>query len=627
MPMYDNNSPEIRKAHEQAVSQVHAQLAAFGTTEAIPRFLMAMVNARDGVFATNSASVDFNPIMKSLKDGELSRANAVARHVRNSWREPGARQYAPWRKVMSEEMAKSSAIAKAALDVGSLTNLANVVGGQSLGLVSMDTRMARGTVRPKSFTLYNALSKSMAGQIVDYWAYASDVGGGLPGTVYSSYSSASSGSALTTNAGSYNLKYLNLKLTVDGRAITMALAQQNSFVNVADQESTNAALNTLSSIEWAIYWGNPTLYPNMPQGISSLIPANNISDFWAYYESAPVQALGISVEQALFNLIYQRAGFITSWRQFGQITHAFMTPAVIGDLQSLVTGVLRTIANDLTERQREGRAIVIDGELRGMNTSFGDIAFPLDFFISVRNTPAQAQLHESDNTDFTVSTLPAPASVVLANVASGNVNAVGSDFFGGYTASGGGSYYYAVAAADSYSNESPLAFSASAVTAVTSNSAVSVTITPGSGSVAAGIAAFRVFRSGNGFTGTAATWTNATNPNGSFPNPASFKWVGDIASNGASAVVFYDLNTNIPGSESIFLLDMDENDDAIDWRTMLPLTKLELFAQNLFMPWAVASIGAVRLRVPKYHGIIKNYVPSTAQWNPLSTNSTAQPLI
>jgi hypothetical protein len=624
----DNNSQEIRKAHQESIAHIQQQLAPYGLTEAIPQFLLAMANARDGVFRAGSAEVDFNPIMKSFRDGELARANAIARSVRKDWRNPGARQYTPWRKAMSEGMAKSTEIAKAALDVGSLTNLANVTGGQALSLVSMDTRMARGTVRPKSFTLYNALNKSMAGQIVDYWAYASDVGGGLPGTVYSPYSSATSGNAITSNSGSYNLNYLNLKLTVDGRAITMALAQQNNFVNVADQESTNAALNTLTSIEWAIYWGNPALYPNMPQGIAGLIPTNNVVDFWAYYNSAPIQALGISVEQALFNLIYQQAGFISGWRQFGQITHAFMTPAVMGDMQSIVTGVLRTITNDITDTMRNGRAIVVDGELRGMNTSFGDIAFPIDFFMTVRDTPAQAQLHENSNTDFTVSTLPAP-TLALSVVASGNTNAAGSEFYGAYTptATSGGSYYYAVAAADQYSNESALGFSASAVTGVTANTAVAVVITPGAGSVAANVVAFRVFRSGVGFAGTVATWTNATNPNGSFPNPASFKFVGDLAANGASAVTFYDLNARIPGSESIFLLDMDESDDAIDWRTMLPITKVELFAQNIFMPWAVCSIGSVRLRVPKFHGRIRNYVPATAQWNPTSTNANAQPLI
>ena len=609
--MLDNTSPVIQKAHAVAIANVQAQMAPFGT-EAIPRFLTALAMAKDGQIG----GVDMRPVMKAFEQGELVKANAVARHYRNSWKNRGAQRFADWRKLMGEEAAKS--VMKAALDVGSQTNLANVTGGQSLGLISLDTRMARGTVRPKSFTLYNALSKTMAGQIVDYWAYASDVGGGLPGTVYSSYGSQSSGTALVSNSGSYALKYLDLKLTVDPRAITMALAQQNSFVDVAQQESANAALNTLSSIEWATYWGNPTLYANQPQGIAGLIPNNNIVDFWVYYNSASVQAAGISVEQALFNLIYQQAGFVTSWRQFGQITHAFMTPTVIGDLQSLVTTGLRNIV------QMEDRAIVIDGELRGMSTSFGDIAFPLDFFISARDVPAQAQLREIDNTDFTT-VLPAP-TLSCSVVASGNVNAQGSDFSGAYTPAGGGQYYYCAAAADTFSNEGPLGFSA-VVTGVLVNEAVGVTITPGSGTNSASVVAFRVFRSGVGFAGTAATWTNATNPNGGFANPASFKHIGSIASNGASAVTFYDLNQHIPGSETIFLLDLDEQDDALDYRVMLPISKIELFANNLYMPWAVASIGAPRVKIPKFHGYIKNYVPQSAQWSPTSPNAAAQPLI
>ena len=59
-------------------------------------------------------------------------------------------------------MVKSGAISKADLDVGTLTNFAQITGGQSLGYVSLDTQMARGTVRPNSFTLYNALHKSAA---------------------------------------------------------------------------------------------------------------------------------------------------------------------------------------------------------------------------------------------------------------------------------------------------------------------------------------------------------------------------------------------------------------------------------------------------------------------------------
>jgi hypothetical protein len=96
-----------------------------------------------------------------------------------------------------------------------------------------------------------------------------------------------------------------------------------------------------------------------------------------------------------------------------------------------------------------------------------------------------------------------------------------------------------------------------------------------------------------------------------------------VLASGTVGVTFQDTNAKIPGSEVIFLLDMDESDMAIDYRWLLPLTKIELFAQNLFMPWAVAAIGSVRLRVPKFHGMISNYVPDNPEWNPLSNNINA----
>ncbi|HVB29202.1 MAG TPA: hypothetical protein VNG91_05255, partial [Terriglobia bacterium] len=72
-----------------------------------------------------------------------------------------------------------------------------------------------------------------------------------------------------------------------------------------------------------------------------------------------------------------------------------------------------------------------------------------------------------------------------------------------------------------------------------------------------------------------------------------------------------------------FLLDMDENDKAVDFRYLLPLTKIELFAQNLYMPWAVAMIGSPRVRIPKFHAEITNFVPDDPTFNPLQANANA----
>jgi len=129
-----------------------------------------------------------------LEKSVVRPANKVAARVRDlerSLRDP------QWES--GDEVAMK-AFAKATLDVGTLTNFANVTGGQALGYVSLDTRMARGTVRPSSFTLYQALDKSLAWQVVDFWALAKATGGAPPGAAFANYSSVSSGS-LATSAG------------------------------------------------------------------------------------------------------------------------------------------------------------------------------------------------------------------------------------------------------------------------------------------------------------------------------------------------------------------------------------------------------------------------------------------
>ena len=104
---------------------------------------------------------------------------------------------------------KDGSLAKAGpLDVGTNTNFSQISGGQSLGYVSLDTQLARGTIRPDSFSLYQALPKSAAFQIVDYWAYTDDIGGGPVGTNFAGFGNVSSGT-LSTTAGKYNL--MNVK--------------------------------------------------------------------------------------------------------------------------------------------------------------------------------------------------------------------------------------------------------------------------------------------------------------------------------------------------------------------------------------------------------------------------------
>lgn len=602
--LFDGDAPAEHRTHTQAraLEQFEASLPRGSDP------LAALRPALLGMAANRAMQVEGVHFDAPKARGELAKA-AEAQNAYAAERRRNPRYYqttAPGggRRdfIDARELAKSDPLAKSVLDVGTQTNFAQITGGQSLGYVSLDTKMARGTVRPDSFTLYQSLAKSAANQVVDYWPYIDDPGGALPGSATSGFSNVQSGT-LATSAGIYSLQSVNLKLMLDGRAVTLALMAQNNFVSVNEQENANAALTVLGTADWLSYFGNSTLFPNQFNGLASTIPTANIFDFQTFFNTnANLQ--GWSSAQALYNLIYEASAVITSWGRFGRITHAFMTPVTAGALQGLVTTLLNQVINPGFSGDKQG--LVIDGDLQGMRTRMGPIQFPMDALITARDIPAQGQ-PRSNGTNPATATGPTPPQTVT-------VAASGTAFAGSAWGIGAGSpyvsgttrYYYAVASTDVNMNESTLTWSGViAGSGITSSGAAVVTIT---GPVAADATAYRVFRTGG------LNFASGAN------SPTAVRYVGAVVASGASAVTFADYNGTIPGSEKIFLLDMREEDGALDYRYLLPLTRIELFAQNLFMPWAVASIGALRNRIPKFHGIVTNFVPDSPVWDPLGSN-------
>lgn len=555
--------------------------------------------------------------MQKLEDGPMKRSNRISkiwrsnipRYQKNLNEFQKALKSDP---VLSkaygtaDEMAKGG-MAKAVLDVASLTDFSQITGGQSLGYVSLDTRMARGTIRPESFTLYNALKKTAAFQVVDYWAYANYTGGPLPGSSFAAFETVSSGT-LQTSAGMYQIRYITLKLALNGRAITVALAAQNSFVNVQEQENANAALDVLSSINWSCYWGltgiQPAnasgIYSSQFQGIYGLLPATNVQNFYEWYKA---NGSGLTQQQGLYNLIYQTIATVVTPRNYGKITHVFMTPETIADLQSLVTTLLNNIVTNITQFGLRADAIMVNGDLEGMKTRFGDVQFVTDILINSRNKPSQAIiLNEETGQYYNSPNLNPPASVTATVLTSGSPGTAGSMWDSTF-APATNSYVYAAATVDSTMNESTLTYSG-VVSDVPVGGAVSLSLA--NPATLGSMVGFRIYRSGLNY-----------NQTGSNISPAAFRYIGEVLMTSGAPATFVDLNTWIPGADTLFLLDMNEADEAIDYRYLLPLSRIELFASNLFMPWAVATIGSIRLKIPKFHAAINNYIPDTPNWNPL----------
>jgi hypothetical protein len=610
--------PEVR-AHRsrQALEQFEASLPSGGGQMGRLRdFYMGMALGQTVSLENGTLPVD--PVRART---ELAKAQGVTNAMAAEWRK-NARYYqtnapggqGPRHGVNPYELVKSGALAKSVLDVGTLTNFSQITGGQSLGYVSLDTKFARGTIRPDSFTLYQMLPKSAAFQVVDYWGYVDDPGGALPGSATSSFSSVQSGT-LGTSAGIYQLNNVNLKLMLDGRAVTLALMAQNNYVGVNEQENANAALTVLGTADWLNFFGNPAMFPNQYSGLAVSTPTANIFDFMQFYNNnATLQ--GWNNAQTLYNLIYEASAQITSWGRFGRITHAIMTPITNGALQPLVTTLLNNIVSNISREQINMPGLIVDGDLQGMRTRMGPIQFPLDLIISARDIPAQGQ-PRSNNTTPTTLTNPSPPSGVIAAASGAAYQGTNWNVQPIFT-SGTSKYFYAVASVDQNMNESNLTWTSGSATPLVSGFVAGSGITT-SGAVVVSIGnptandayAYRVFRTGAGGFGGAAQ------------SPTAVRYIGSVlvSGGGGATTAFVDYNGTIPGSEKIFLLDMRPEDDALDYRYLLPLTRVELFAQNLYMPWAVCSIGAIRNRIPKFHGIIQNFVPDSPVFTPYGANT------
>ncbi len=489
---------------------------------------------------------------------------------------------------------------KAGLDVGLQTNLAQVVGGQALGHISLDTEVYRSTIRPNMFTIYYALKKTAAKQIVDYWPVVQDTGGPLAGGAWASFSGTYSNTP-NYDSGDYRLNSMTLGLAYNARALTTALTVQNSFVNINDQETANAALTILKTVDWTIYWGNRNLYANVPNGIFPQIPAANLFDFRDFNNSTNASG-NTPISQVLFNQILDACGQISGASSYGQPSHAFMGPNAFAKASQFAMQVVNNVVNLGPGAANRG-SIFVNVDERGLNTGFGLVKFVGDVNIVSRNVPAQAQLKPDGTSYATASNPTKPATVVAAP----GTPASGRSFEAAFN---NAKFLYGVAICDASTNESQLTFATSGtttnfVTTVTTGQAVTLTITPG---VADGTVA-RIYRSG---AKTPTGYTPGTTES-SFASANRLSFIGEVALNGLTPVTFVDANQWIPGSEPVFLLDLNDFDNALDYRYLMPLSRINLYTNQLFTPWAVAHIGAPRVTIPKFHGCILNFVPDYGQ--------------
>lgn len=455
-----------------------------------------------------------------------------------------------------------------ALEMGYGTDVAQLTGGGAFRMQSLDSTMKATIQDNQHFRLFNRLQKTNATATVDEWTEQSSVGGFRGGSTNTETG------VIPQAMGEYARRVGMVKFLMTRREVSFVATLGKNIADAEATEQAGGALQLLTDAEHLCFLGDdlvvPTEFPGIGAQIAHAIAEGKISP--DHVIDMDGKALdGISA-------LNRAAALIAGAGNFGTATDLYMSYLTQSDFDSALDPAFRVnLDNNPT-------SLMIGAPVKGIRTSFGDIATQPDVFI-----PDEVQQQ--------------PFEVLYPSVAANNiamkpqnvtVDAATSAPDSKFSAGRDGNYYYYVCGV-SAKGES-LGFVTSQVAIAAGKKAV-ITITA---SAAGGETGYAIYRSRQ----------NGTN------RPDDVRLMCRIPRTGATTT-YTDLNREIPGSTKAFVLNMKPGSDAITWRQFLPMSKFQLYPTNAaVLPWAQMLFGYLRLAKLRQHAMIRNIVPRGALWRP-----------
>lgn len=455
-----------------------------------------------------------------------------------------------------------------ALEAGYGTDVANLTGGGALRIQSLEKTMLSTIQENKHFALFNELAKTNATATVDEWTEQSSVGGFLGGSTNSELG------VIAGAQGQYARRVGMVKYLMTRREVSFVTTLQNALADAEAVEAQNGALQLLSDAEYLCWEGDDAVVGTEFAGIKAQIlggvAAGQVSP------DNVIDAAGQSL--ASIDAVSKAAAQIAGYGNFGTPTHIFMSQLTQSDFDIGLDPAWRVPLTDVP-----GGGIQLGSPVVGIRTSWGNIKTVNDVFIRDERQQAPFEV------DFPV--IAAANAGFKPTLA---VDASASDASSNFGASHAGNYYWLVTGVNAKGQSTGVI---TAQTAVASGKKAVLTITASAGGEETGYVIYRSRKNG----------TNA---------PSDFRQMARIAKAGATTT-YTDLNREIPGSTTAYVLNMAPGAQAITWRQLLPMLKFPLYPTvSATIPWAQLMFGYLRIGKRKHHVVIKNVVPDGALWKP-----------
>lgn len=457
---------------------------------------------------------------------------------------------------------------------------AGLTGIPAIRMESLDGTLRATVAQEENLTLFKRLKISNTKSSIFEFATKTNHGGAIGNSFHGEADD------IRSAVANYDRQLIKVKYLMERAEISVVAELQGVVGEDAKaQENASATMRLLMTNELALFHGDSTINLLEYDGIEAIL-RQKFGGKYIY------DLDGSSDTEVLFQQYYQAAQDVTGpgggWG--GRITDAYFPPVIQTDLDLYLAPQWRVPLD-----ASGPKSVDYGAPVAGIKTSFGKpIALNHSWFIKHGENPyIAAPLSVKVGDGPLPETAAAAPTLAAAPVTAATVT--GASQVSKFTGTRNGTYYYGVSTITD-KGEGLLSAIQSATVAV--GGAIDLTITPAGGVNPVGYVLYRSKQS----PATA-------------PTAADLREFKRIQANGTNPVVYRDLNADLPGAASTYLLDL--RPEAVDFVELLSLTTFPLYPTTKpTRPWALLYFGALRLGYAKRHRVIKNYVPKSAIWKP-----------
>jgi hypothetical protein len=443
-----------------------------------------------------------------------------------------------------------------ALTAGTGADASAFTGGRALVGESLDTLLHETLYREKHVKLFKALRSSPLYATVDQYDVMS---------AYGSEWGMAMGETGNPELADPTIARMveNVKYYRDRREVSHVLLQTNAIAEPMAVQETAGTRRILGRVESDLFNGNPTIFAERIKGLEYIARAQG-GDL--VYDAGGAAVNDNSVIQYLAGIVANEGGTTTA---------VYHSPACQADIDQALQWAQRFV---IPMQSSDGR-MRTGASQRALATAYGEVTFEPDRFIRCGWSMSAPETSAGSN---------APATPTISSV-TGNTGAI-------YRQANlpAGDYYVRVSSVCETGESAAAA--AEAVT-LTAGSAIVINVADAD----ADTTGFRVYVSAVEGPSTDCRFhmeiAKASNPQA-------------ITLNG----------TYVTGTTSVFVLDMDEADEALDFRQLFPLTRMDLAVVGPTLPFLLNFYGYMRAPKPNWHALIQNVLPTPVLeggWNPL----------